>query len=431
MLDLLCRAGVDVVAAHLHHGQRLEADAELEACRQFAEGLNVPFVSGVADVPRLSRDLKMSLEEAGRKARYQFFKEAKATTGCQWIATAHTRDDQAETILLNAVRGSGLAGLAGIPRRRDDIVRPLLDFRREQTRQYCRERDLWFHDDPSNEDLELTRARIRHRVFPELERVNPSFREALVRLGEIASEEEALLNGIAAAALEKSERHLNGTLRFLTMDCEVAFDKGALWSHPRAVITRGLRLATGVMGGHLDHAQTAGLFESLKTAKGAWTLPLGRVVVEWEGSLIHLRELLPAVPYRSSLEVPGMTESEEFGWRLRVVEAEVRDFRRQPGSLDVVIDAVSVKGQLYVRASQVGEGIRPLGLAGTKKISDLFQQSGLTLAARKRLPVVCDLIGPVWVPGICIAERVKITDNSTKGLRMSLEPLSGPPGVEP
>ncbi len=186
LLHLLVTMGFDVVAGHLHHGQREEAERELRLCEAFSAQLGVPIVTGRADVPRLSSDLGIGLEEAGREARYAFFRQAAFQTESVLVATAHTRTDLVETMLHNMARGSGLTGISGIPDRRDNIVRPLLPFSREETRAYCEERGFWFHDDPANQDLSFSRARIRHRILPELRAINPSADAALLRLAETA-----------------------------------------------------------------------------------------------------------------------------------------------------------------------------------------------------------------------------------------------------
>src|SRR5262249_8194209 len=159
------------------------------------------------------------------------------------IATAHTRTDHIETVLLNLSRGAGLNGMAGIPAKRENIVRPLLIFTREQTRGYCSDRGFWFHDDPANEDLSFSRARVRHRILPDLRATNPAAEQAISKLAEIADEEDRFLNGMAAAALEQSEAPLNGQLGFLTTDCEAAFDRDKLLGLPSVLFRRAVRLA--------------------------------------------------------------------------------------------------------------------------------------------------------------------------------------------
>lgn len=407
------------MAAHLHHGQRAEADDELTKCAMFAESLDVPFVSGRADVPKLAADMGIGVEEAGRQARYGFFESARRSTGCHLIATAHTLDDHAETILLNITRGAGLAGLRGIPRRREDVVRPLLGFTREETRAYCAEHGFWIHDDPSNTDVQFSRARIRHRVLPELEILNPAVKLALDRLSRVAAAEEDLLNGIAAAALERCEITLNGSLHALTTDCELALDKDALLTHPHPVVSRGLRLAVQTLGGQLEHDGTDGLVAALVTDRGSWTAQGGDVVVEWDAVSLHVRNLVPTEPYRFPVTVPGETESLEFGWS--ITARPTKDISLDSDCLRVSLDARSVKMPLTLRSAETGDRLQPLGMEGSKLVSDLFQESKLTHAARKRLPVVCDLVGPVWIPGVCLADRVKMTDSSEQGLELTLE----------
>ena len=247
LLHLLSQLGIDVVAAHLHHGQRPEGDKEMKLCETFADSIGVPFVGGRADVPAIAAERKVGLEEAGREARYTFLAQAADRLDCDFIATGHTRDDHSETVLLHMARGSGLAGLAGIPAKRDNVVRPLLPFSRTETKAYCV--GLWTHDDPSNSDESFSRARIRHRVLPELRHINPEINETIARLSAIVSEEDVFLNGMAAAALEQCEVLLNGDLRFLTLDIEAAFDAERLRHLPPALLRRAIRLACQAIGG--------------------------------------------------------------------------------------------------------------------------------------------------------------------------------------
>lgn len=427
LTHVLVEMGVSVVAGHLHHGQRAEADKELEACARFAEELDVPFVSGRAEVPRMARELKMGIEEAGRAARYQFFEQARRQVGCDFVATAHTLDDHVETVLLNLTRGCGLSGIGGIPARRGPIVRPLLGVRRSETRAYCRERSLWFHDDPANDDLAFSRVRIRQLVVPELEKVNPQVHAAIARLAALADQDDHLLNGIAARMLEVCERPLNGPLRFLTQDCEVAFDQQALAKEPPALVSRGIRLAAGALGSELDFAQTQTVLKGVTANEpGSVTAPGGNVEVVWDGDSVHVLKRLPEESYRYPLTNPGETESLEFGWRFVAHEVAPLGPVQTSGGLEAVIDAGQVQGRLVIGPSRPGDTIAPLGLGGTKKLSDVYREMGLTESARRRLPVVWDDAGSVWVPGGPLSERFRVTENSTRALRIAVVPPVGP-----
>lgn len=419
LLHLLHLLGIDVVAAHLHHGQREEADTELKLCQAFAESLDIPFASGRADIPTMARELKIGYEEAGREARYTFFRQAAFRLECGSIATAHTRNDQVETILLNLTRGTGLAGLAGIPERRDNIVRPLLPFAREETRAYCEERGFWFHDDPANSDLSFSRARIRHRVLPELRSINPRADEAVARMGIIAQEEDSFLNGMAAAALEQSEVHLNGSLRFLTIDCEMAFRRDALTSLPEVLFRRSIRLAAEALGATLTSDQTLHIARS---DQGSITAEGGEVVAEWTSDQITFRQLRPTEPFRHPLTIPGETISDEFGWKFSAWR-EQADGTSMRAALDVEVNPAAIKGPLYFRTLEAGDTMRPLGFDGTRKLSDLLSESKLTLAGRSRLPIVCDLRGPLWAPGICPDGRA-VAEQDADAIKLTFGPLS-------
>lgn len=414
LLSLLADLGVDVVAAHLHHGQRAEADTEQRLCEAFANELGVPFATGRADVPRLAADRRLGLEEAGREARYTFFRQAATRLDCPLIATAHTRDDHVETVLFRLARGTGIAGLAGIPARRDGIVRPLLPFARAETRAYCEAQGLWFHDDPANEDRANARVRVRLDVLPALRTVHPEADAAVARLAALADEEDRFLDGAAAAALERAEVRLNGVLEFLTRDVEAAFDRRVLDHLPAVLLRRAVRLAARALGASLDYDQALSI---LQGEKGSVTAEGGEVALEWNAERLHGRVLRPTVPFRYPLTLPGETESDEFGWRLVAfpVEAAGEPVR---ASLETEIARTAVKGALYFRGFAPGDTMRPLGFGGTRGLSDLLAEAGLTPAARARLPIVCDLVGPLWAPGVCLDERARPQGGAAVGLRL-------------
>lgn len=424
LLHLCHEAGIDVIAAHLHHGQREEADREMRLCEAYCNELGVPFVSGKADVPAISDQLGIGLEEAGRHARYEFFRQAAFRLSAGAIATAHTRDDHVETVLLNLARGTGMAGLAGIPERRDGIVRPLLPFTRAETRRYCDERGLWTHDDPANSDISFSRARIRHRILPELRAINPEADAAISRLAETLDAEHRFLDGMAAKALEDAEITLNGRLNFLTTDCEVAFRREMLGHLPSVLFRRAVRLATGVLGQPFDFHQTLIVEEGLQSqARGSVTAEGGRVCLEWDEERVHVRDIQPTEPFRFPLTVPGATDAEEFGWTLEATPA-IASEPNQRAALEVVVDLERVKLPLSFRSVESGDRLDPLGFEGTRKVSDLLSEAGLTSAARRRLPMICDILGVIWVPGVCLANRASWTETSSRGLRLTFGPRS-------
>jgi len=424
LLSLLGDSGIDVVAAHLHHGQRQEADLELEKCQEFAESLDIPFVSGKANVPLMSAELGIGLEEAGRKARYGFFQEASFRLDCGLIATAHTQTDQIETILLNVIRGTGLHGLGGIPARRDNIVRPLLPFSREETRSYCDAKCFWTHDDPANTDLDFSRARVRHRILNEMKLINSGFEAAVLRLSDIATEEDRFLSGMAAAALEQCEIQLNGDLRFLTEDAEIRLERSKFSHMPPVLIKRGLRLASEALGSPLNFDQTniamAGVVEG---GRGSVSAEGGEVAIEWSERYIEVRRIQSPIPFRYPITIPGETISDDFGWQFTAFEAEKEESPQQRASLETALDLGAIRGPIYFRNMQSGDSMQPLGFPGRRKLADILSDAKLTQAARLRLPIVCDMVGPIWAPGVCLDERAGLNTSSSKVIRVRFSPL--------
>jgi tRNA(Ile)-lysidine synthetase-like protein len=195
LLHLLTRLqgafNLRIHAAHLHHGMRPEADDDVRVCASVCAQLGVPLHVERVDVPALAQAERISLEEAGRNARYAFFDRLATELNAVAVALAHTRDDQIETILINLLRGTGPRGLCGMPYKRDRIIRPLLDATRAQTHQYCAAQGLPTVFDSTNLDPHQLRRRVRMELIPLLRDLSPAFDRHLLRLADILENEEA------------------------------------------------------------------------------------------------------------------------------------------------------------------------------------------------------------------------------------------------
>lgn len=191
------RLGITLRAAHFHHGIRgEEADRDAEFCRELCARWEIPFTLGRGDAPALAAETGESLEEAARVLRYAFLKE----TASGKIATAHNADDNAETILLRLLRGTGLRGLGGIPPKRENIIRPLLSCTRQEIEALLAEQGLPHMEDSSNASDECVRNRLRHQVLPLLREENPNLAVTLTRSAALFREEDACLSRLAARA---------------------------------------------------------------------------------------------------------------------------------------------------------------------------------------------------------------------------------------
>lgn len=408
LLHALHALGCDVLAAHLHHGQRVEADSDAEQCEALCKTLKIPFLLGRADVPRIAQEFKIGIEEAGRKARYEFFTRVQAQVPHSLIATGHTLDDQVETMLFHLARGSGLAGLRSIETQRDDIVRPLLPFRRTETAAYCITYGLTVVLDPSNHDPTFSRVRIRTEVIPALELAHPGAIENLARSARLIGEEDHALDAVSAAALEHAEIPLNGDLQFLTEQDEVSYRLDVLARIDPALRRRALRLALRSLGGFMEFEPLQMLSEScISSEKGSMTAEGGLVVAAWDRGEIHFVRDDPSVPARTRMIVPGETSHQAFGW---VITADVMPFdgvARPRTDLTQWIAIHFAEKSLHLQPMESGDRMIPIGFDRERKLSDLIGEQKLTLLARRRLPLLCDDLGPIWAPGVCLAERAR------------------------
>jgi tRNA(Ile)-lysidine synthase len=423
LLKLMKDAGYDVIGAHLHHGQRADADAEQSECERVSQALGVRFVAGRANVPQMSQDLRIGVEEAGRRARYEFFRQVSFQFGGAKVATAHTLNDHVETMLLNLARGTGPAGLAGIPVKRESIIRPLLWARKDECRALCEAEGLWFHDDPANDDPKFSRAAIRRGAIPSLLKVNPQALENAARLALIVSEEDAMLDGMAAAALESSEVACNHPLDFLEAGSIFRMDASKLRHFPAALVRRGIRLLASALGASADFDQAQMAAEAIAGARQlSVTFEEGRVVVEVSADRVVARSLQATAPYRQPLTIPGETLADDLGWSLTAFETTA-DPGTDPSSLTAVVDFEMVKGPPYARPLEPGDKMRRINTKRERNLADLMTAAGVTLAMKQRLPVVCDVVGPIWVPAVCLAERVQVRRDTRRRLALQLGPI--------
>ena len=229
-------------AAHLNHRIRGEAaDGDEAFSRALARELGVAIVTERVDVPALAREQRLSIEVAARNARREFLERVQTSRGADRIATAHTADDQAETVLLRLVRGAGTRGLGGIAPRRDVWIRPCLERSHAELRAELRQRGQSWREDATNDDLSNPRNRMRHELVPLLERhFNPLLREAIGRFAEVARADEQALQQLAGTAADRIVSAEGGS---------VSLDAAALTALHEAIARRVVRTAIERMSG--------------------------------------------------------------------------------------------------------------------------------------------------------------------------------------
>ena len=409
--------------AHLNHGLRAAAADDEAFCRSLAMDVQIPIHVEQVGVRELAGQWRTSVEDAGRRARYAWFERVATEIGADAIATGHTRDDQAETFLLQLLRGAGPRGLAGIRPQRGRICRPVIDIRRHELRAYLDTRQLPFRDDESNLDPAFTRNRVRHHLLPVLEReFSAGIVNVLAREASIARQDEDRLE---AEAIEVA-----GSVVLPTRD-GAEIDAAALRSLHPAVASRVARMALGRLAPdrYLGFDQVERLLVLAQgNERGAVSLPGQQA--RRIGERIVLRKMF-AAPFANSfrfpLSIPGEVLLESQGWAVSAEMATGQQAGTQRESLTVAVSPAGVVLPLSVRSRQPGDRLRPKGMSGRrKKLQDLFVDGKIARQQRDMVPLVVDRDDRIlWVVGAAVTEDFGVTEPSQGVLLLKARRLGG------
>jgi tRNA(Ile)-lysidine synthase len=413
--------GISLRVAHVDHGLR-GAEGELDAVyvEQEARALALPCTVLRVDVRAHAAREHLSLETAARAARYAALRSLASDLGADCLALGHTEDDQAETVLLHLLRGSGLDGLAAMRPRRGDLARPLLGQSRAAITAFCEAMNLTPRHDATNDDHTIRRNAVRWDLLPALERFNPRARVALARCA-----------GTLAADADYLRVQAEQALVTVRIPCDVpggtALSVDALAALPPALRNRVLRLVIERLWGEGSalFAQRLADLEALTRQRPGHGIDIGKGYrAERTVSDVVIRPCRkPAtIPEPVMLSVPGAVM---FGsWRLEAVSMPVAEARVLPRDLPTPDKAVAMcdrdalGGGLVVRGRRPGDRLRPLGLHGSKKVQDILVDRKIPREERDRLPVLTNASGVVWLVGLALDETVALTEQTTQVIRL-------------
>ena len=434
LLAELAEREVVALAGVVHFNHRLRppaSDEDERFCRDLATQFGLPFVVESADVAKMARSERISVEHAGHRVRHAFFGRAAGRLGACRVALGHTLDDQAETYLLRLLRGAGAAGFSAIRPRIGLVVRPLLRVSRAELRTYLASKQASFREDASNLDRRVPRNRIRHDLIPSLRAYSPRVVEVLAREAEIARADEEWL---ARAANELGASLVQSTKGGVEVDAA-----GLAALHPalgRRVARDALVRVSGCAVG-FDHVERL-----RRLAEDAPTrVDFPRCRAERLEGVIRLtaragRGAVARVePFAYRLEVPGEVSVPEAGVTISAEPAGPGLFRpltisrpRTAGhhATERVV-AVAATGPFAVRNWRPGDRFRPLGLQGhRKKLQDLFVDRKVSRAERARIPLVLDTQDRiVWVVGQGVSEDFRVTRGAASVLVLKVRPFGG------
>ncbi|HEY6041943.1 MAG TPA: tRNA lysidine(34) synthetase TilS [Anaerolineae bacterium] len=438
---------IELVAAHLNHQLRgADSDADAEFVRRIAQEWGIRSAIGAVDVQAHARENRMSLEEAGRVARYAFLASIAQQVEAKTVAVAHNADDQVETILMHFIRGSGLAGLRGMlytapspltgeigelregepltaqfPTLR--LVRPLLDITRAEIEAYCTAQALDPRRDKTNLDQTLFRNRLRHETIPYLEKLNPNIRQVLRRTALAIADDYSLIRDNITHAFYLCASIKEGAILFRRetwVKLHPSLQRGTL----REAIRYLRPQARNINWDHIEQARRVGL-EGETGAQA--TLPLAlELTVRYDEFVIAPVNFAAEAEHpllnadRAELRVPGETLLPANSWTVQVsLERKADSTPVSDGQWQAVFDADKIRGVLYLRKREPGDKFQPSGMGGhTKSLHEFMIDEKIPQNTRDKLPILCDEEKVVWVCGWRVDERVCVSDSTRYVLRV-------------
>jgi tRNA(Ile)-lysidine synthase len=404
------RLEIDLVVGHVNHRLRgADSDRDEQCAAAAAARAGVPLVR--ADLGDRLRGAA-NLEARARELRYRALHRLASGADCSRIATGHTRDDQAETVLLRLIRGSGIGGLAGIePVRADGVMRPLLDCARSDVEAYVRAVGHPYRSDASNADQRFLRARVRHTLLPLLTELNPAVVDNLARLATMSAAEKTIVQQWSADQLRD-------------LQCDGELDLERLRTRPPELqghIIRAWLLGSGVDADALTARHVDAVTRLARGDAPSGQTRLRNAVVARRYGRLYRARASSGEPSSAHALPPGAIAIMPGGWRIEALPFEGRQPGR-PVTADLwsaVCDATALSEDLLVRTARVGERVQPLGLGGRhRKLSDLFIDRKVPAAERKTYPVVSYHEEIVWVPGVVRTELLRVRAGTACVLRL-------------
>ena len=370
------KLGITVKAAHLNHLIRGdEAFRDEEFVKNLCSSLGIPLICEKKDVPKIAKELNLSLETAARKVRYEFL--SRICDG-GLIATAHTASDNLETVLLNLARGTALGGLCGIPIKRDNIIRPIISVTREEIEKYCEKHNLSFVTDSTNLSDDYTRNKLRHNIVPVLREINPKIEKSVLKTSRSVTQISNMIKDKAKNYIKEnlSDNKLNLS-NFGELNPEIA----------KRVITQFVKICDSRISLEACHIEC---IYDICLKGGKTGIPKNKYCQNKKGYLC--------------------VGSNDENRQITTFSVEIIKKTEKINNLllNNALDCDKIVGKLVLRTRMSGDSIRLVNRGCTKNLKKLYNECSIPVNIRDTLPVISDDLGVVWIHTIGVSERCAV-----------------------
>ena len=403
----------NIYVAHINHGVRgSESDGDEDYVKSICKKLNIPFYSHKTNMDEYAKKHKLTSEEAGREIRYYFFRKILKELGGGKIAVAHNKNDQAETLIMRFIRGTGIDGLRGMEYKNGDIIRPLLDIDRSYIEKYCDDNGITPRIDKTNFQPIYGRNKVRLELIPYIQKTfNKGIIDTLYRTSTIMKNDSDFLQEYTENKYSKMLEKESESKIYLNIE--------KFYSLHQSIKTRVVRYAIERLNGSIKGLEEKHIKDILNLVSSKVT---GKkinitnnivVKISYNNLIIEKSEKVEDIRYNYKLDVNSTINILELGSSIKSKMTSVSSIKIDENN-DFIkyFDYDKVKNNLYIRNRIDGDRFRPIGMKGSKKLKDFFIDEKVPRDYRNTIPLVVDDEDILWIVGLRISENYKITSNT-------------------
>lgn len=414
----------NIYAFHLNHQIRwIDSHKDASFSYDICKKLNIPCFLKSYNVLKYSKENKISVEEAAREVRYNFLFQIKEKLNINKIAVAHNLDDQCETIIMRLFRGTGTSGLRGMDYfNKNNVIRPLLDIKREEIEEYCISNDINFINDNTNFEDVYTRNKIRLKLIPYIEKnFSYNFKNNIFKLSKNIREEDLFIDNIVKKIFDENVCIID--------DDTLKFDVENIKSFDKVIQKRIIKKSYEFINKGINGLENIHVDDGIKVLDSEKTnvsidLPNG-VVIEKAYNDFYIgktrnKHKVKNIEYLINIGDKMYLSDFDLYIETKIVDRDKTKRLNTSSSTSKSFDYDKIKGNLIIRNRKEGDKIKILGLGGTKKIKDIFIDNKIPNAQKDNIPILSDENKIIWIYGYQMSDEAKIDENTTKILRVDI-----------
>lgn len=401
----------EITLAHLNHLHRKEAKNDEELVRKTAEKLNLKFFSRARSMDDYAKKHGLSSEDAGRRLRYEFFNDLAREYDNSKIAVAHNKDDQAETVLMRIIRGTGLDGLRAMDYKTANIIRPILDIKKSEILAYLDRQKILYAIDHTNFENDYTRNKIRLDIIPKLEEINPKAIDQIYNLSRLANDDLKILDSVIDEKFKKLAKPERD---------QIIFDKVKFDATDQAILRRIIRKSIEILNGEIKDISKENIdeFLTIKDLDNGKKIIIDKLVLRKTYDSYILENMNRREKFEEVISLPenGQINFDGLNIKTSIINTNKYEKSKNIGYFDYDKLAFPLK----VRTRRNGDRFIPLGHKSEKKLKDFFIDQKIDREKRDRFPLILSDDKIVWITSLRISDEFKVTESTKKILKIEV-----------